>query len=224
MVEVVHRAAEIDFRLRHLLATLTAVSERPEQFREFRGRTWIVLRLIDELCVEGRDYVEPWDYAHLPDEHLRRVIDLTESLEDWVPPIEERLLEVAYLVTRTELPDWVLRHFRIARRCFALEMYDATWVFLRATIEAVSFHYLSHRGHLPGGERVRAVAEWRLQDCLRIVRQGGQVSATLMKEVDDVVRRANHIIHRKREVGAPGEADTLRAIRHVVDYAERLLR
>lgn len=143
-------------------------------------------------------------------------------MEDWAGAIERRLLEAAVLVTSSELPDWVLRHFRIARRCFGLGMYDATWIFLRATIEAVSFDWLVRHGHVPAGGGIRAIAERRMQECLRLVREQASLPSSLMNRISRVNQGANTIIHGKRDVIVPSEAATLGAIRDVVEYAERL--
>jgi hypothetical protein len=95
-------------------------------------------------------------------------------------------------------------------------------VFLRGLIEAVSFDWVDRHGHAPNDHRVRSMAEWRLQICLELVGKRGHIPSLLMKSVFAIVRRANDIIHRKRAVEMLSKMATLRAIRDVVNYSERL--
>jgi hypothetical protein len=219
-IRAMHRAAAVDLLLGHELGRAGRVTGGV-RFRRVRERQLSVLALIDRLKIEGRDHldVSEWPESFV-DEHLGRLIDFTDP--NWPIEVDRRLVEAGLLITQAELPNWVARHFQNARRCYGLAMHAALFVFLRALVEAVSFDWVARKRKLSGQGRVRSLTEWRLQESLAEIRGRGPIPISLMKKVDDVVRRANVLIHRKRAVDEPTESEALRALRDVISYCERL--
>jgi hypothetical protein len=219
LARTIFEANQVQRKLRTLLAFHGHVAGDEEVIDAFRRETFPVQAMITQLRLEPQDDWDP-DLPYMFDPHLNRLIDFEDP--DWPEPINERLLKVQVLLTNKPLPDWLVRHLLTLRRCFALEMYEAAWIFLRALVEAVSFEWLKHKGSFGGPPNVRHIAERRLEELLGMVADRASISVSDMTKIRRIKSRANKIIHSKRPIDGPTEAETLEAIRQVIWYAELL--
>jgi hypothetical protein len=221
LARTIFEAIQVQRKLRTLLAFHGHVAGDEEAIDSFRRETFPVQAMITELRLEPQDEWDP-DLPYMFDPHLNRLIDFEDP--DWPEPINERLLKVQVLLTNKPLPDWLVRHFLTLRRCFALEMYEAAWIFLRALVEAVSFEWLKQNGSFGGPANVRHISERRLEELLGMVADRASISVSDMTKIRQIKSRANKIIHSKRQLDDPTEAETLDAIGEVVRYVELLFK
>jgi hypothetical protein len=61
VVHTLQQAAAVDNRLRHRLGVLGRTTQRSADVRRFRSRNLLVLRLVDELEIDGWELVSPED-------------------------------------------------------------------------------------------------------------------------------------------------------------------
>lgn len=142
---------QIERKLRTLLAFEGHLAWNDQALDTFRRQEFWLQAAIDELRLETDDRWDP-ELPSILDSHLNYLFDFTDP--DWTEPINKRLLSVQVLLTKRPLPDWVVSHLHTVRRCYALEMREAAWVFLRALVEAVSFECLSQRGILNQSSKI----------------------------------------------------------------------
>lgn len=219
LAKLVPEAVQINYKLRSLLAFHGHVASEEEAIDLFRRQAFSIQAVIKQLQAEDD---HEWDPPYMFDAHLDRLIDFEDP--DWPAPINERLLKVQVLLTRKPLPSWVLRHLLTLRRCYALEMHEAAWIFMRSLIEALSFEWLKQRGEFGGSSKVRYIAERKLEEILRMIEDLATVPASDLAKIRKIKRRANKIIHSKRVLDDPTEAETFEAISQTVRYAELLFR
>lgn len=221
LARTIFEGARIQRNLRTMLAFHGQVTGDEEAIECFRRHAFSLQAIISELRAEPEGECDP-DLPYMFDPHLNRLIDFEDP--DWPDPINERLLKVQVLLTKKPLPDWVVRHLFTIRRCYALAMYEAAWIFVRALLEAVSFEWLRQNGSFGGPANLRHIAELQLQQCLDMVADRASVPVPEMEQLRHIVRRGNKIIHSKRPIDSPSEAETLDAISHVIRYAELLFK
>jgi hypothetical protein len=221
LARAIFEGARIERKLLTLLAFHGHVTGDEEAIASFRRQAFSLQAMISELRAEPQDEWDP-DLPYMFDPHLNRLIDFEDP--DWPEPINERLLKVQVLLTKRPLPTWVVRHLHTLRRCYALEMYEAAWIFARALIEAVSFEWLKQNGSFEGPANVRYIAERNLGQILDMVADRSSVPISDMKTIRQIKNRANKFVHSKRAIDGPSEAETLEAISQVVRYAELLFK
>jgi hypothetical protein len=192
-----------------------------ELITAFLGRAFSLQTIITELRAKPFDEWDP-DLPYMFDPHLNRLIDFEDP--DWPQPINERLLKVQVLLTKSPLPSWVVGHLYTLRCCYALEMYEAAWIFARALIEALSFEWLTRSGRFEGPANVRHIAERRLGETLKMVAETASVPRIDMEKIIRIKNRANALIHSKQSINYPSESETLEAISQVIRYAELLFK
>jgi len=221
LARAIFEGARIERKLQTMLAFHGHVTGNEEAIASFRRRAFSLQAMISELRAEPEDEWDP-DLPYMFDPHLNRLVDFEDP--DWPEPINERLLRVQVLLTKEPLPDWVVRHLLTLRRCYALEMFEAAWIFIRALIEAVSFEWLKQNGRFDAPANVRHIAERRLEDLLGMVADRASVPVADMAKIRRIKSRANRIVHSKRPIDSPTEAETLEAISQVIRYAELLFK
>lgn len=221
LARTIFEAVRLQRQLQALLGFHGQVAGDEEAIDLFRRQAFSLQAMISELRAEPGDEWDP-DLPHMFDSHLNRLIDFEDP--DWPEPINERLLRVQVLLTKKPLPDWVVRHLLTLRRCYALEMYEAAWIFIRALIEAVSFEWLKQNGSFKGPANVRHISERKLGELLEMVADRASVPVSDMTKIRGIKSRANRIVHSKRPIDSPSEAETLEAISQVIRYAELLFR
>jgi hypothetical protein len=191
--------------------------------RAFIEKTFYLQALIRELgfAADGPDHTWADEDGWIADSHFNELIDMGHL---WLYGLNARLLEVSVLLTRVALPDWVLRHLRSVRRCYALQLYEVVWVSLRALVEAASFARLVDAGIVTTGKGVTYLAEHNVRACLRDVERVTDVPKAQVAKVHRIISRANLVMHAKGATDVPSEAETSQAIQQVVDYVESLFR
>jgi len=215
--------AEITWKLRWLLGKQAALVGS-KILKDFVHGEIQLIQIIDELGLSSGLGDDTWEWADqhgwIADEHLNEIIDLENP--DWPDAVNQRLLQVDVLITKTPLPEWVLRHLRSVRRCYAFKLYDVVWISLRSLIETASFACLIESGILPADERVLPMARLSIRDCLSRLRQFGKLSRS-DKTIDRIIDRANELVHSKRKIEPPSERETLTAIKKVIQYVDALV-
>jgi hypothetical protein len=221
LARAIFEGARTERSLQTMLAFHGYVTGNEEAIAAFRRRTFSLQAMISELGAEPQDKWDP-DLPYMFDPHLNRIIDFEDP--NWPDAINERLIKVQVLLTKRPLPSWVLRHLYTLRRCYALEMYEAAWIFVRALIEAVSFEWLKQNGSFEGPANVRHIAERNLGQVLDMVADRASVPIADMKTIQQIKSRANKIVHSKGAIDSPSQAETLEAISQVIRYAELLFK
>jgi hypothetical protein len=226
LLESVECAAEIYWHL----ASEGAVTTNEPALRRFRDEGFTLQEALSRIIpgpsslanrVTGRlGEFPPAGGDWLADGLLSRLLDPTEP--EFREAILERLLSVQVLLVAHNLPVWLRRHVLTLRRCYALRLTEPTWLFLRALLEAASFHWLVEHGHLAREGPVRSIAERKLSEAMRLVAVHSGIPRRQLDRVWGVIDKANRLVHGKRDVPEPSDQETLTAISTVVSYVEFL--
>jgi hypothetical protein len=219
VVATVRDAAQVAFDLRWTLTEGAAVRvdkrDRASLVR-FRDGQFEVQEVLRATRLDEVSLGDGWGW--FPDATISKLLDPTEPFQ--YEAILDRLLKCQVVVSHHDLPSWIIGRLQTIRRCYALCLYDAAFVFMRSVIEAASYDWLAeHQG--PSGATDIANRQ-PLGTWLDRVLQGADLSARHRRDIRGIVERANELIHSKRNVREPNDAEALRALGIVVHYVERL--
>ena len=216
-------ASKASGRLKWVIGIQGALVAR-DRLRDFADGKTELQRVIAGLGLDANPHESDFEWGEkhgwLADSHLNEVLDV--EYPEWPNRINERLLEVTILITARPLPEWVVRHLRTLRRCYALGLNDVAWISLRSLIETISYSRLTEENDRANGSQVRLLAERSLQTCLNEIDKRSWVSRGQLQTIRAIVRRANSLVHAKGAIDVPTKPETLEAINAVVSYAHSL--
>jgi ribosomal protein S20 len=105
--------------------------------------------------------------------------------------------EVATLIVSESLPSHFTYHFQNLRQCYALGLFQATIIYCRAVIETGCFEALNRRENLRKDSVVTDVREYSLKELMKSIKK--YVYQGNWENADKVIKKADEILHSKRE-------------------------
>ena len=153
-------------------------------------------------------------------------IDIVDALfsEGTVNYVDEgfftRRNEVSTLILTESIPNHFLQHFRNLRECYALGLFETTTIYCRALIETGCFEALRRKGQVRLEPNVEDIREYSLKALMRSVK--ALVCRGNWNKADTVIKKADRILHSKREATSTNQNDAYAAIKDTFAIIEEL--
>jgi hypothetical protein len=127
---------------------------------------------------------------------------------------------VATLIVGESLPDHFLHHFQNLRECFSLGLFETSIIYCRAVIEKGCFATLRRREQIKTNEKIPDIREFSLKALMHSIRP--LVGKPILVEADKVIKKADDVLHSKRETIAVTEESAYDAIKATFAILEEL--
>lgn len=145
----------------------------------------------------------------------------TEGTADYVDrAFFTRRNQVGTIVVSESLPEHFVHHLKNLRECYSLGLFEATTIYCRAVIEAGCFEALRRRGEIRLDGNMSDLREFRLRALMRSIK--GLVSASNWDRADSVIRKADLVLHSKREKVLVTQEEACAFIRDTFALVEEL--
>jgi hypothetical protein len=128
--------------------------------------------------------------------------------------------QVGTLIVSESLPDHFVHHFENLRECYALGLFQATVIYCRAVIETGCFEALCRRGEVKRDAKVNDFREFSLKALMRSIKPF--VYKSNWDKADKVIKRADNVLHSKREKVVVSENEAYDAIKDTFAIIEEL--
>lgn len=128
--------------------------------------------------------------------------------------------QIGTLVVSESLPDHFVQHFTNLRKCYALGLFQAAVVYCRAVIETGCFEALRRKGQVKLDPKVKDIREFSLKALMRSVKP--LVYETNWDKADATIKKADDVLHSKREKVVISEREAFDAIQDTFAMVEEL--
>ncbi len=128
--------------------------------------------------------------------------------------------QIGTLVVSESLPDHFVQHFENLRECYALGLFRAAVVYCRVVIETGCFEALRRRRRVELAPKVADICEFSLKELMRRVKPF--VYETNWDKANAVIKKANDILHSKREEVVISEQEAFDVIQDTFAVVEEL--
>lgn len=128
--------------------------------------------------------------------------------------------EVSTLILAESIPTHFLQHFRNLRECYALGLFQTAIIYCRALIETGCFEALRRKGRVRLDPKLEDIREYSLKLLM------GSAKALVCRDnwdrADEVIKKADRILHSKREATTTSQNDAYDAIKDTFAIIEEL--
>ena len=128
--------------------------------------------------------------------------------------------QVGTLIVSESLPDHFVHHFQNLRECYALGLFQATVIYCRAVIEIGCFEALHRRGEIKRDAKLDDFREFSLKALMRSIKPF--VYESNWNNADNVIKKADNVLHSKREKVVVSEEEAYDAIKDTFAIIEEL--
>lgn len=128
--------------------------------------------------------------------------------------------EVGTLIVNETLPEHFVHHFETVRDCYALGLFQATLIYCRAVIEAGCFEALRRKGKVSRDPKIEDFREFNLKALMNSIKPF--VYMENWNKADRLIKKANKILHSKKETTGVTKTDAYNAIKDTFAIVEEL--
>lgn len=128
--------------------------------------------------------------------------------------------EVGTLIVNESLPDHFVHHFQNLRDCYALGLFQTTVIYCRAVIETGCFEALRRKGKVRLDPRIEDFREFNLKALMNSIKSS--VYPDNWDKANHVIKKANDILHSKRQKTNVTQTDAYNAIKDTFAIVEEL--